>query len=298
MLVGLQAHPRRRLRGRPDRRRVAAGRPSAHITLPLLRPTLALTHGAVRHRVAARVRAVLHPHQGRPGQQHDHRGAARSTRSRSRARTTSASPPPSRCIVLVALVLVNVAAAPRVPPSGGELSHADLDAPRRRRPRRVRAGSAPTTTARRHRPAHPVLGVHRRARRDLPVPAGLDGASRRCRRTRAPARSTAGASATTVTLGELPGRDLACTWRTRRSSRCSPWRSRSVISLLGGYAFARFSFPGKNLLFLATLAILMVPYATLLIPLYVLLNAGRAAELAGRASRWCSRCSSCRSRRS
>jgi multiple sugar transport system permease protein len=45
-----------------------------------------------------------------------------------------------------------------------------------------------------------------------------------------------------------------------------------LISLLGGYAFARFSFPGKNLLFLATLSILMVPYATLLIPLYVLLT--------------------------
>jgi multiple sugar transport system permease protein len=45
------------------------------------------------------------------------------------------------------------------------------------------------------------------------------------------------------------------------------------ISLLGGYAFARFNFPGKNVLFLLTLMILMVPYATLLIPLYVLLNA-------------------------
>jgi multiple sugar transport system permease protein len=45
-----------------------------------------------------------------------------------------------------------------------------------------------------------------------------------------------------------------------------------AISLLGGYAFARFSFPGKNVLFMVTLAILMVPYATLLIPLYVLLN--------------------------
>jgi multiple sugar transport system permease protein len=45
-----------------------------------------------------------------------------------------------------------------------------------------------------------------------------------------------------------------------------------TISLLGGYAFARFKFPGKDLLFLSTLAILMVPYATLLIPLYVLLN--------------------------
>ena len=45
-----------------------------------------------------------------------------------------------------------------------------------------------------------------------------------------------------------------------------------LVSLLGGYAFARFQFPGKNVLFLATLGILMVPYATLLIPLYVLLN--------------------------
>jgi len=45
-----------------------------------------------------------------------------------------------------------------------------------------------------------------------------------------------------------------------------------AISTLGGYAFARFRFPGRNALFMLTLAILMVPYATLLIPLYVLLN--------------------------
>ena len=44
-----------------------------------------------------------------------------------------------------------------------------------------------------------------------------------------------------------------------------------VTSVLGGYAFARFTFPGKNILFLLVLAVLMVPYATLLIPLYVLL---------------------------
>jgi multiple sugar transport system permease protein len=55
-----------------------------------------------------------------------------------------------------------------------------------------------------------------------------------------------------------------------------------VISLLGGYAFARFRFAGKNVLFLATIAILMVPYATLLIPLYVLLNTvGLANSLVG-----------------
>jgi multiple sugar transport system permease protein len=45
-----------------------------------------------------------------------------------------------------------------------------------------------------------------------------------------------------------------------------------LISSLGGYAFGRFDFPGKNLLFLLTLAILMVPYATVLIALYVLLG--------------------------
>lgn len=44
-----------------------------------------------------------------------------------------------------------------------------------------------------------------------------------------------------------------------------------VTSILGGYGFARFSFPGKNIVFLLVLAVLMVPYATLLIPLYVLL---------------------------
>lgn len=54
------------------------------------------------------------------------------------------------------------------------------------------------------------------------------------------------------------------------------------VSVLGGYAFARFDFPGKNVLFLLTLAILMVPYATLLIPLYVLLGmAGLQNSLVG-----------------
>lgn len=55
-----------------------------------------------------------------------------------------------------------------------------------------------------------------------------------------------------------------------------------VVSTLGGYAFARFTFPGKNLLFLTVLAILMVPYTTLLIPLYVILNAvGLSNSLVG-----------------
>ena len=97
MLVGLQ--------GIPDR---ACSRPHAstaprawqtfrRITIPLLRPTLGPDDGAVRHRLAAGLRAVLHPHQGRPGQQHDHHRPARSTTWPSRARTTSAWPPRSRC---------------------------------------------------------------------------------------------------------------------------------------------------------------------------------------------------------
>ena len=45
-----------------------------------------------------------------------------------------------------------------------------------------------------------------------------------------------------------------------------------TVTTLGGYAFARFDFWGRNVLFLLTLAILMVPGATLLIPLYVLLR--------------------------
>jgi multiple sugar transport system permease protein len=43
-----------------------------------------------------------------------------------------------------------------------------------------------------------------------------------------------------------------------------------TLSILGGYAFARFRFPGRDVLFLLVIAILMVPYVTLLIPLWVL----------------------------
>ena len=71
-----------------------------------------------------------------------------------------------------------------------------------------------------------------------------------------------------------------------------------TVSTLGGYAFARFDFPGKNILFLLTLAILMVPYATLLIPLYVLLRQIGARTTRWSASAWSWPCTSCRSPRS
>jgi multiple sugar transport system permease protein len=57
-----------------------------------------------------------------------------------------------------------------------------------------------------------------------------------------------------------------------------------TLALLAGYSFARFEFPGKNILFLTVLAILMVPYASLLVPLYVLLgNIGLTDSLVGLA---------------
>jgi ABC-type glycerol-3-phosphate transport system permease component len=45
------------------------------------------------------------------------------------------------------------------------------------------------------------------------------------------------------------------------------------ISSLAGYAFARLSFPGKQVLFFAILATLMVPLAALLAPLYLTVKA-------------------------
>jgi multiple sugar transport system permease protein len=45
-----------------------------------------------------------------------------------------------------------------------------------------------------------------------------------------------------------------------------------VVCVLGGYGFARYSFRGRNALFGATLTILMVPYATILLPLYIVLG--------------------------
>jgi multiple sugar transport system permease protein len=55
-----------------------------------------------------------------------------------------------------------------------------------------------------------------------------------------------------------------------------------VVTVLGGYAFARFDFPGKNLLFLAALAILMIPHPTILIPLYeILRSVGLQSSLVG-----------------
>ena len=44
-----------------------------------------------------------------------------------------------------------------------------------------------------------------------------------------------------------------------------------VLSTLGGYGFARFNFPGKNALFIMVLSTLMIPFQSILIPLFVML---------------------------
>ncbi len=46
-----------------------------------------------------------------------------------------------------------------------------------------------------------------------------------------------------------------------------------VLSTLGGYGFARFRFPGKNMLFIMVLSTLMIPFQSILIPLFVMLVA-------------------------
>lgn len=44
-----------------------------------------------------------------------------------------------------------------------------------------------------------------------------------------------------------------------------------IITIAGGYAVARFRFPGRNILFFGALAILMIPHPTILLPIYTLL---------------------------
>jgi multiple sugar transport system permease protein len=45
-----------------------------------------------------------------------------------------------------------------------------------------------------------------------------------------------------------------------------------LLSTLGGYGFARFQFPGKNILFVLILITLMIPFQSILTPLYLVLR--------------------------
>jgi ABC-type glycerol-3-phosphate transport system permease component len=45
-----------------------------------------------------------------------------------------------------------------------------------------------------------------------------------------------------------------------------------VVSSLAGYGFAKFSFPGRDVFFFAIIAILMVPFQSVVVPLYMWVN--------------------------
>lgn len=45
-----------------------------------------------------------------------------------------------------------------------------------------------------------------------------------------------------------------------------------VLSVLGGYGFARYQFPGKNVFFVTILATMMIPFQTIVVPLFVILS--------------------------
>ncbi len=61
-------------------------------------------------------------------------------------------------------------------------------------------------------------------------------------------------------------------------------------SIMGGFAFARLRFPGRNILFLIVLATMMIPYPVTMVPLYIgfnklgWVNSFRPATSAGCAS--------------
>ncbi|WP_225769385.1 carbohydrate ABC transporter permease [Inquilinus sp. Marseille-Q2685] len=46
----------------------------------------------------------------------------------------------------------------------------------------------------------------------------------------------------------------------------------SIVSLLGGYGFSRFRFPLKNVLFVLVIATIMIPFQSILTPLFLLLT--------------------------
>ncbi len=46
----------------------------------------------------------------------------------------------------------------------------------------------------------------------------------------------------------------------------------AVLSTLGGYGFSRFRFPGRNLMFVLILSTLMIPFQSILSPLFILLR--------------------------
>jgi len=49
-------------------------------------------------------------------------------------------------------------------------------------------------------------------------------------------------------------------------------------STLAGYAFAKFSFPGKRILFLFVLSTMMIPFQIRMVPLYIMVNSWKLSD--------------------
>ncbi len=64
---------------------------------------------------------------------------------------------------------------------------------------------------------------------------------------------------------------LTWLWNSTYYSVCSSL-SASFIATLAGYVFAKFRFPGRNLLFALILGAIMIPNTALVVPLYLLLS--------------------------
>lgn len=64
---------------------------------------------------------------------------------------------------------------------------------------------------------------------------------------------------------------LTWLWNSIYYSVCSSLGA-SFIATLGGYAFAKFRFPGRNLVFALILGAIMIPNTALVVPLYLLLS--------------------------
>ena len=84
-----------------------------------------------------------------------------------------------------------------------------------------------------------------------------------------------------------PSRISAENYRTLRDFGDGAWRyvgnsvatalmtvlGATLLSLLGGYGFSRFKFPGKNAVFVVILATLMIPFQSILAPLFLIMRA-------------------------
>ena len=145
-----------------------------------------------------------------------------------------------------------------------------LPAPGPLRPRlHVGRGEGMTSSAFGRTPYHVR---DRRPRGAVPLPARLEPARLDQPPGRAPSRSAASGWATTSGCSTSGAGAVQYFLNSTIISVVTVCLT-LAISVVGGYAFARFTFPGRDGLFLLTLAILMVPYGTLLIPMYVLLHA-------------------------